>query len=292
MLATERYTLSNTLQWGLFRAHYEKASENSSTGSKILHITLAALEALPILSQLVSLVEYAVASIFLRLSTATIPKEPPVAPKVDVITPSTTTYSCRAKKEVNPESVTDVCLPQEVMTLPGTVREVAKRTEEMHKEVTNLSKKITETTANIDREGKAFISTLDIDLYVMRKAANDLKALSSTANVIVETGASAIESEIKTFTELKASFSTTGIALLAKDAIKKALEETVEQKIPTIERYRKQLMEQHELVKKALVDLRARQIVVENLLLTARTYNERLTLEANTLTPKGPTTTS
>ncbi|MBS0585834.1 MAG: hypothetical protein JSR76_06000 [Verrucomicrobia bacterium] len=87
MLAAERYTLQNTLQWGLFRAHCDKASESSSTGSRFLHVTLAALEALPILSQLVSLVEYVVASIFLRLSAAPTPKEPPVAPKVDVISP-------------------------------------------------------------------------------------------------------------------------------------------------------------------------------------------------------------
>ncbi|MBS0585835.1 MAG: hypothetical protein JSR76_06005 [Verrucomicrobia bacterium] len=178
------------------------------------------------------------------------------------------------------------------MALPATLREIAKDTEAMHKEVVRLSKEITETATRLEKEARAFISTMDIDLYDMRKAACALEGISSMANIMVKSKGSIIESEIRTFTELKASFSSSGLAICAKDSVEKSLKETLKHKIPTIEGFRKQLMEQHELVKKALVDLRARHVVVENFLLTVRAYNERLALERDTLAPKTPAATS
>lgn len=67
MLATNDYTFWNAVSWGLCSAHYEAAGKIPSCWDcrYVIHATLAALETLPFLSQIVSSIECFVVNFFL-----------------------------------------------------------------------------------------------------------------------------------------------------------------------------------------------------------------------------------
>ncbi len=71
MLPTPAYTLSNALSWGLCKSHFDQANLTSSKGIK--HLSLALLETLPILSQIVSLIELVAVNIFQALTSVSVP---------------------------------------------------------------------------------------------------------------------------------------------------------------------------------------------------------------------------
>lgn len=57
MLSTNSYNLQNALCWGLCYQHYKEAYHQGCTLAGAVHLTCALLETLPILSQIVSLIE-------------------------------------------------------------------------------------------------------------------------------------------------------------------------------------------------------------------------------------------
>ncbi len=74
-LSQSDYTIRGALVWGNCLKH-ARASRTSQGKEKIIHITLAALEALPLLGQLIALVEYAAQKYFAK--TSAVEKKPPM----------------------------------------------------------------------------------------------------------------------------------------------------------------------------------------------------------------------
>ena len=64
-LPLQEYTISNALLWGNCQSHWHvfKAESNWS-GKTVVHVTLASIEALPVIGQFVSLIEMVAAWIF------------------------------------------------------------------------------------------------------------------------------------------------------------------------------------------------------------------------------------
>lgn len=64
-LSNDACTFKNAMTWGIFKEHcHQVKSGKLSNGAKCFHITMAALELFPILSQIVSLVELCFNKIF------------------------------------------------------------------------------------------------------------------------------------------------------------------------------------------------------------------------------------
>jgi len=57
------YTISNALLWGNCLAHCQKASQGA-LGSRLVHVIITCLEALPIIGQIASLIEYLIVQAF------------------------------------------------------------------------------------------------------------------------------------------------------------------------------------------------------------------------------------
>lgn len=64
-LPRENCTFKNAMLWGNFRGHCNTLKSGElSTKAKCFHITMAVLETLPILSQLISVIEFVANNIF------------------------------------------------------------------------------------------------------------------------------------------------------------------------------------------------------------------------------------
>lgn len=65
LLSNEVYTFKNAMTWGICKEHCSQVQKGKlSNGASCFHISMAVLEAFPILGQIVSLVEYCVNKIF------------------------------------------------------------------------------------------------------------------------------------------------------------------------------------------------------------------------------------
>lgn len=65
LLSNEVNTFKNAMTWGIFKEHCDQVQHGKlSNGAKCFHVTMGALEFLPVLSQLISLIEYCVNKIF------------------------------------------------------------------------------------------------------------------------------------------------------------------------------------------------------------------------------------
>lgn len=71
-LNNKDYNLRNALLWGNCFAHYRKASQGC-LGHRVIHVIIASVEALPLLGQIASLMEYLIVHVFSKKEASSSP---------------------------------------------------------------------------------------------------------------------------------------------------------------------------------------------------------------------------